>query len=516
MSDTPHEEFESQVELRAMASNDFDAIIALQLRCFPNMKPWTREQFDSMLAHFPEGQHVIVVDGVIAASSSSLIVDYREYDDWHDWMTISDNGLIRNHDSEGDTLYGIEIQVDPDQRGKKLARRLYEARKDLCRRHNLARILVGGRIPGFSDHAKELSAQDYVDKVIRSEFFDPVLTTQLANGFVLRQIVEDYLPSDEDSGGYATILEWSNLEFVPPGSRKRSRRAYEGVRVATVQYMMRSVASWEEFARQIEFHIDVASDSKADFVCLPELFTLQLLCLIGEHESGAAARELTTYSERYLELFNDLATRYNINIIGGSLFERVDDVLYNAAYLFRRDGSIARQPKIHVTPNERRWWGVTGGDSLDVFDTDCGKIAILVCYDVEFPELVRLTTEKGAQILFVPFNTNDRQGYKRVRICSQARAVENQIYVVTSGCVGNLPFVENADLHYAVSGIFTPSDVSFARDGVAEAADPNVETVLVQDVDLQQLRRARRFGTVQTWNDRRTDLYAVRWVKDVP
>lgn len=507
-----NEAFQNQVLLRQMAPGDFDGIVALQLRCFPHMNPWTREQFDSLLSHFAEGQLVVEIDGELAASSSSLIVDYREYDDWHDWITVSDNGMIRNHDPEGDTLYGIEIQVDPNHRGKKLARRLYEARKDLCRRYNLARILIGGRIPGLAKHRDEMSAQDYVDRVLRKELYDPVLTTQLANGFVLRQIVEDYLPSDEDSAGYATILEWSNLEYLPPGSRKRSRRAYEGVRVATVQYQMREITSWEEFARQVEFHIDVASDSKADFVCLPELFTLQLLCLVGEHESGAAARELATHADRYKELFNDLATRYNINIIAGSLFEMVEEgVVENAAYLFRRDGSIGRQAKLHVTPNERRWWGVSGGKDLEVFETDRGPIGILVCYDVEFPELVRVVADRGAKILFVPFNTNDRQGYQRVRICSQARAVENQIYVVTSGCVGNLPFVENADIHYAVSGIFTPSDVGFARDGVAEAADANVETVLIQEVDLQQLRRARRGGTVQTLGDRRTDLYEVVW-----
>lgn len=505
---------ESAVALRALGPSDFDAIVALQLRCFPDMKPWTRRQFDSLIERFPAGQQVIEIDGVIVASSSSLIVDYREYDDWHNWMEISDNGMIRNHDPDGDTLYGIEIQVDPDHRGKKLARRLYEARKHLCRELNLARILIGGRIPGYSVHRETLSAQGYVDAVQKGTYFDPVLTTQLANGFALRQIVEDYLPSDEDSAGYATILEWPNLDYVSPNSRKRLRRAYEPVRLSTVQYQMRGIDSWEDFARQVEFHVDVASDSKSDFVCLPELFTLQLLCLIGEHEPGTAARELTRFAGPYRELFVDLSVRYNINIVAGSLFEKVEDRLENAAYLFRRDGSVARQPKIHITPNERRWWGVSGGDSLEVFDTDCGPVALLVCYDVEFPELVRLVTARGARILFVPFNTNDRQGYMRVRVCSQARAVENQIYVVTSGCVGNLPFVENADLHYAVSGVFTPSDIYFARDGVAAEADPNVETVVTQDVDLQQLRRARHSGTVQTWGDRRLDLYDVIWKRE--
>lgn len=161
-----------------------------------------------------------------------------------------------------------------------------------------------------------------------------------------------------------------------------------------------------------------------------------------------------------------------------------------------------------------RWWGVSGGDKLNVIDTDSGRIAVLICYDAEFPELARVAVEQGAQILFVPSNTNDRRGHLRVRISCQARAIENQVYVVNAGCVGNLPFVENADTHYAQSGIFTPSDIAFARDGVAIDAEPNVETVLFQDVDLELLRRARRNGTARNWHDRRKDLYRVVWLPD--
>jgi len=164
---------------------------------------------------------------------------------------------------------------------------------------------------------------------------------------------------------------------------------------------------------------------------------------------------------------------------------------------------------MHVTPAERRWWGVEPGGEVKVFDTDCGKIAIQVCYDVEFPELSRIAAGKGAQILFVPFNTDNREGYLRVRYCAQARAVENDFYVAISGCVGNLPFVANADVHYAQSGIFTPLDFSFARDGIAGECTPNIETLVIHDVDIELLRRQRHAGTVRPWHDRRKDLYGV-------
>ena len=138
-------------------------------------------------------------------------------------------------------------------------------------------------------------------------------------------------------------------------------------------------------------------------------------------------------------------------------------------------------------------------------------MAILVSYDVNFPELARIAAARGAQILFVPFSADDRASYLRTRYGAVARAVENDVFVAISGCTGNLPFVANADVHYAQSGIFTPLDFSFARDGIAAECTPNIETLVMADVDLELLRRHRYSGTVQPWTDRRDDLYGVVW-----
>lgn len=496
--------------LRQLTLEDYEEVIALQRRCFPDMTVWAPEAYRSQVTTFPEGQLGVFVDGHLVGSAASLIVDADEYEDWHDWRTLSDNGAIKNHDPAGDTLYGIELQVDPAQRGQRLSRRLYEARKELCRDLDLARMIIGGRIPGYAKHKEVMTAQQYVEKVIAKHLYDPVLTTQLANGFQLRQLLPDYLPNDEDSAGWATCLEWPNLDHVTdPAHLRQGRRAVQSVRLSLVQYAMRPIADWEDFEKQCEFFVDTASDYKADFLCFPELFTVQLLSLLEKGRPEESARQLASYTPRYLELFTRLATRFDVNIIGGSQLALEGDDLYNISYLFRRDGTIGAQKKIHVTPNEARWWGLTAGDRVEVFDTDCGKVAILICYDIEFPELARVAVAQGARILFVPSNTSDRRGHLRVRLCAQARTIENQVYVVNAGCVGNLPLVDNADTHYAQSGIFTPSDIPFARDGVAVEAEPNVETVLFQDVDLQLLRRARRAGTVRNWHDRRTDLYRV-------
>ena len=224
-----------------------------------------------------------------------------------------------------------------------------------------------------------------------------------------------------------------------------------------------------------------------------------------------AARELAKYTPQYLDLFTKMAVKYNVNIIGGSHFSIEDEKLYNISYLFRRDGTIGKQPKLHVTPSERKWWGVGGGDRINVFDTDRGKIAIVICYDIEFPEMVRVAAKKGAQIIFCPFNTDERYGYLRIRYCAQARCIENHVYIVTSGCTGNLPFVENSDIHYAQSGIYTPCDFCFSRDGIAAECNPNIETIVMQDVDIELLRQHRYKGTTQNWHDRRSDLYEVKF-----
>lgn len=502
-------DFGERITIRLTRPEDYDAIRSLAERCFPGMIPWKREQIESQIAIFPEGQICVELDGRVVASSSSLIVDFDDYEEWHNWKVIADAGYIRNHNTSGDTLYGIEIMVDPEFRGMRLARRLYEARKELARAQNLRRIIVAGRIPGYGEHAEKISAREYVERVMRKELIDPVLTVQLANGFVLERLIPDYLPSDTASRGFATFLEWANLDYVP--RRNRRFRAVSSVRVSLVQYGMRSVKGFEDFAMQCEFFIDTAADYRADFIAFPELITTQLLSLVPNERPGMAARKLAEFTPRYIELFRDLAIRYSINIIGGSHFIMENERLYNVSYFFRRDGSIGTQYKLHITPSEARWWGVSAGNKVEVFDTDRGRIAILICYDIEFPELARIATAKGARIIFVPFNTSERFGYLRVRHCAQARAIENEIYVAIAGCTGNLPSVENADVHYAQSGIFTPSDFPFARDAIAAESGENVETLVVNDVDLEKLRRQRLEGTVKTWGDRRTDLYRIQY-----
>ena len=507
MSPLDMSKFEKKVIIRNIRVEDIDKIIELSRVSFPKMHPWKRSQLMSHIDIFPEGQFCVELDGEIIGSCSSLIINFEEYDDQHTWDEITDEGYITNHDPDGYNLYGIEVAVHKDYRRMKIGRRLYEARKDLARRENLKSIVIGGRIPFYNKHADKLTPRQYVEEVIDHNIFDPVLTFQVMNGFSLKRINKNYLDDDKASMKYATLMEWNNVDFQPT-SKRHFKTAFP-VRICAIQYAMKKIDSFDDFAQQCEYYADVGASYQSDFVVFPEIFTTQLLSFIEEKSPSQAIRRLTDFTEEYINMFSELAIKYNVNIIGGSHFVEEEGKIYNIAYLFRRDGTIEKQYKIHITPNEKKYWGIHGGDKVEVFDTDCGKIAIQICYDIEFPELGRIAMEKGANIIFTPFCTDDRQGYLRVRYCAQARAIENQVYTIIAGTVGNLTEVENMDIQYAQSGIFTPSDFTFPRDGIEGECAPNIETVVIGDVDLEILRRHRKSGNVTHLRDRRKDLYKI-------
>ena len=503
-------ESDARLVVRPLSLGDLEAIQKLQHECFPDLQPWTRANLQNHLETFPEGQIGIELDGVLVASSSSLILDSKEWRDRHSFEEVCPRGFLSTHDPEGNLLYGLDIVVSPKARGMRLARRIYEARMQLVQELELRKIVIAGRIPGYDEHASEMSAREYVRKVVAKELADPVLTAQLANGFVIRTVLSKYLPRDRESRGHAVLMEWLNPLYAPPEALDQATKA----RVATVQYQMRPIDSFEEFAKQCEFFVETASEYRVDLLLFPELLTNQLLGLLPPGRPGVSARALHQFTPQYIEFFARMAIKYNVNIVGGTHLTVEDDTLYNIAYLFHRDGRMDKQYKLHITPSEQKWWGVSGGDRVEVFNTDCGKVAIAICYDVEFPELPRLAKEKGAEILLVPYNTDIRSGHIRVRTCAHARCIENHMYAVLGGATGNLPFVEGADIHWAQSCILTPSDIPFERDGVASEATPNVEAMVVHELDLELLRRTERSGTVRTWHDRRTDLYETKWKDD--
>lgn len=515
MSKAPRPGRKAKLEVRQAARGDVDGIVELVDRVYARISGYSRGMVRGQLNNFPDGQWVALYEGRIVGYSASMRLDERLALAPHDWEEITNDGFGSRHDPTGDWLYGFELCVDPELRGVRIGQRLYDARKSLAERLELKGIVIGGRLPSYARHARKVgSAENYIAEVVRGRIKDPTLGFQLRNGFEPIGALKDYLPEDKASKGYAAHLVWRN-PYVDPDEPARFRvpRDVESVRVATCQLQMRAVKDFEEFIANIEYFVDVAADYRADFIVFPELFTLQLLAFEKEHLTPAEAIDrLTAHTPKITAELSRMALRYNVNIVGGSHPTRTEDGdVQNVAYVCLRDGSVHAQEKVHPTPNERYWWKIRGGDRIDAIQTDCGPIGVLICYDSEFPELARRLVDEGARILFVPFCTDNRQGYLRVRYCAQARAIENQCFVVLSGNVGNLPNVENMDIQYAQSCILTPCDFPFARDGIAAEASENVETLTISDINLADLTWARAEGTVQNLADRRFDLYRISW-----
>ena len=503
----------NKVELRNLQIEDYKQLKTSMLHSYCELDDtyWEEEEIENLLSIFPEGQLVILVDDKVVGSALSILVNYKKASSNHTYQKITGNSTFSTHDPEGEVLYGIDVFISPEYRGLRLGRRLYDARKELCETLNLKSIIFAGRIPKYSQYADEITPKEYIDKVRLKELYDPVLSFQLSNDFHVLKIMKNYLEGDVSSQEYAVLLEWNNIYYEKSPKLINARKSV--IRLGLVQWQMRPLANLEALFEQSEFFIDVVSGYASDFVLFPELFIAPLMADFNHLNEADAIREISHFTEPIRKKFQEFAIAYNINIITGSMPFTEDGNLYNVGFLCKRDGTSEMYTKIHITPNEVQYWGMKGGSEIKTFDTDCGKIGIMICYDVEFPELSRLMADEGMEILFVPFLTDTQNAYTRVKLCAQARAIENECYVAIAGCVGNLPKVNNMDIQYAQAAVFTPSDFAFPSNGIKAEATPNTEMTLIADVDLDMLKKLHEMGSVRILKDRRDDLYKIKKLK---
>lgn len=504
----------SDVKVRLWTSKDIPAILECHHAAYPDYPSdayETERSYRMQLEAFPDGQFLAELEGRVIGYTTSLIVQVDD-DAWYTYNEITGVGTFSTHNPSGDTLYGADIAVHPDFRRRGISGKLYVARKKLLKRYNLRRMVAYGRIPGYQKVAGKMTAEEYVARVIRGELKDSALKAHLRAGYTVRKVVLD-LMRDGPSLNYCTLLEMPNPDYKPAKRKIAAaplQRPVRKARVCAAQYQMRPISGWDELARTVEFFVSTADKYHSHFLVLPELFTAQMFSTMpAEWDVGTVVRALADMTGPYLELFRSLASRYGLYIIGGSQPVLRNGALYNVAHLFTPSGAVYTQDKLHITPSERELWNIQPGEELRVFETPLGRIAIQVCYDIEFPELARLLALAGVEIVFVPFSTDEKKDYYRVRYTAQARAVENYIYVVIAGNVGNMP-TRAYTLNYARSAVFTPSDFAFPLEATAGEADPNVETVVIADLDLSSLKQQRELGTVHPLYDRRLDLYNLR------
>ena len=459
---------------------------------------------------FPEGQFLAEIGGKVVGYATSIIIQLDDDTEGYTYGEITGVGTFSTHNYSGDSLYGADIAVHPEYRGRGIAEKLYGQRRKLLKKCNLLRMIAYGRIPGFSEYVGKITPEEYVDQVKLGTIKDSALNAHLKAGYEVKRILLDFM-RDQASMNYSTFLELLNPQFCPERRKIAAaplKSPVRKIRVCAGQYQMRMIKDWDEFRHTVEFFTMAADEYHCHFLLLPELFTAQLFVTMPtETDPLTAINNLAELTGRYIEMFCELAQKSNLYIIAGSQPTKRAGKIYNTAYLFTPTGKYYTQDKLHITPGERRYWNIHPGEEICVFQTPFGRIAIQICYDIEFPEVSRLLTLAGVETIFVPFSTDEKKSYHRVRFTAQARAVENYIYVVTSGNVGNLPTIEEYLINYGQAAVFTPSDFAFPPDAIAGESEPNVETVVIADLDLMTLAQQRESGSVRPLYDRRPDLY---------
>lgn len=280
----------------------------------------------------------------------------------------------------------------------------------------------------------------------------------------------------------------------------------ERIRIASLQYFIRPVQTFDQFRDQVAALVETAADYDCHLMMFPEYFTIQLLTLGNvKRPIRDQIRNLAEQVPRFVEMMTELAKANKIYIVAGTIpfLDPNSGKVYNDSYIFGPTGEHGVQGKIHMTRFETEDWKISPSTRLRVFDTGFGKVSIAICYDVEFPEIARAAARAGVHILLVPSCTDDRQGMLRVRYCAQARAIENQMYVITAHTVGSLPMVPAVSLNYGQAAILTPSDFPFSRDGVLAEGTINTEMMVIGELNLHTIVDTRMSGTVVPLNDSR-------------
>lgn len=276
-------------------------------------------------------------------------------------------------------------------------------------------------------------------------------------------------------------------------------------KLATAQYDISFFTQWEEFVDKLESWVSNAAKQNAKLLVFPEYGSMELASLFGEAVYSDLQKQLhamQTLLPKWHDLHEELATRYNVFILASSFPTQQNDGRFlNRAHFFGPAGLIDYQDKLMMTRFENEQWHISGGEQIKVIDTDLGRIGIHICYDSEFPMIANQQVAAGADILLVPSCTDTQAGFHRVRIGCQARALENQCYVVQSPTIGNAPWSEAVDINTGRASVYTPVDYGFPDNGILAEGKDNEAGWVYATVDLTEIARIREEGQVFNYRD---------------
>lgn len=221
----------AHVTVRNTRPDDVASVVAMSRLVYGSKRKqrWLPEELLSHLRIFPEGQLVAIerATGQVVGTAASLILAWDDYETSDTWMDFTGGGTFETHDPAGRTLYGAEVMVHPAHQGQGVGKALYAARRALCRQLGLRRIRAGARLRGYHRYANTLTPRQYVAKVVYGEIGDPTLSFQIKQGFKVMAVVSDYLDEDDDSLGYAALIEWVNPELAHPEDTAGQGKAFE-------------------------------------------------------------------------------------------------------------------------------------------------------------------------------------------------------------------------------------------------------------------------------------------------
>lgn len=277
------------------------------------------------------------------------------------------------------------------------------------------------------------------------------------------------------------------------------------VTVAAAQYPIDFLESWAAYRAKIERLTAEAAARGARLLVFPEYAALELASLWPPEVYRSLPRQIGALQERlpdFLELHADVARRHGVYVLAGSYpVRQPDDTYRNRAYLFNPSGESQFQEKLLMTRFEAEEWGIQAGDRAKVFETEIGAIGVCICYDSEFPLIGRAQAEAGGRLLLVPSCTDSAHGYHRVRVGSQARALENQCYVVQAVTVGEAPWSPALDANTGAAGVYAPSNPPFPASGVLAQGETDRAEWVYAEIDFALLDEVRARPQVYNFND---------------
>ena len=268
--------------------------------------------------------------------------------------------------------------------------------------------------------------------------------------------------------------------------------------IAAAQYPIEQLASWADYTAKLIAWVEAAAAGGAALAVFPEYGAIELAALepASMGDLAGSLESVAALANQVDALHADLARRHRLHILAASMPVRTGDRFVNRARLFAPSGKVGVQDKLIMTRFEREEWFVSASGPLRLFETELGKVGINICYDSEFPLLARAQVEAGMELLLVPSCTDTLHGYWRVRLGTQARALEGQCYAVQSPTVGSAPWSPAVDANHGAAGIYGPPDKGMPADGVIALGNVDAAQWLFGEVDLARVAQLRADGGV--------------------